>query len=116
MSENAQNPAAQNPSKADTSSSDYERAWKAFNYMNYIVNCLPTSTYEQAIQDQIQTIQANCSDLVGFESAGQGQLSGSEGAKLMIAFANQLQKSPIPLVVNLAGDIISRSNDIASLS
>ncbi|HTF66740.1 MAG TPA: hypothetical protein VK638_29055, partial [Edaphobacter sp.] len=57
MTENAQIPAAQNPSKADASYLDYEPTWRAFNQIQIIVNNLPSSTYEEAIQDKLGGIQ-----------------------------------------------------------
>jgi hypothetical protein len=109
MPENTQIPGAQNPSKADTSYLDYESAWKAFNYIQFIVKNLPSSTYEEAIQAKVADIQLVCTNIIGglyVEGIpGSDQLSPSDAAKLMIPFAQQLQTSANTGIANLGGFI-----------
>lgn len=110
MPENAQIPATQNPSKADASYLDYEPTWRAFNQIQIIVNNLPSSTYEEAIQDKLGGIQQTSKFMLE-EPPGTDQLSASDAAsvaaKLMMPYAQQLQTSADTGIANLAGFILS---------
>jgi len=101
MSENAKNPAATNPSKADTSDSsyDYESAWKGLNQILFITQfMMGSNTYEPGIQDQLQYIQDVCANV--FECNPQfpawGKLSASDAAKLITPLAQQMAAAPLP--------------------
>jgi len=121
MTESAQIPAAQNPSKADTSYWDCQPAWLTFNHILFIVTSLPTSSYEQAIQVQIQNIQGICQNMVGryegvLPKPDPGQLSPSDAAKLIAPLAAQLQASASPYVAEFGDNLVHCNNDMASLS
>lgn len=116
MTENAQNPAAQNPGKADTSDLEYESTWKTYNYIQFIVKNLPSSTYEEAIQAKVADIQLCCTNMIGglyVEGIpGSDQLSPSDAAKQMMPYAQQLQTSANTGIANLAGFILTWCQNI----
>jgi len=120
MTENAQIPAAQNPSKADTSYWDCQPAWLAFNHILFIVTYLPTSSYEQAIQGQIQNIEGYCGLMVWRKTGDlprpESGLNPSDAAKLIAPFAAQLQASASPYVAEFGASLVHYNNDMASLS
>jgi hypothetical protein len=107
MPENAQIPAATNPSKAGASYLDYAPTWRAFNYIQIIVDNLPMSTYEYAIQANVGDIQTICKYKYEMQLPGTDQLSASDAAKLMMPYAQQLQTSADTGIANLAGFILS---------
>jgi len=112
MTENAQNPAVQNPSKADTSY-EYETAWKGFNHILYIVQNLPQSTYEQAVQDKLRDIQQYCSSACE-ELLLWHYITPSDAAKRIEPLGEQLQASANGAVASMAPRIINPCKDMAS--
>jgi len=109
MSENAKNPAATNPSKADTSDSyDYESAWKGLNQILFITQFMMSNAdaYEQAIQDKLYDIQLGCTNVFDDkpENPAWGKLSASDAAKLITPWPNRLRRlrsSPTHPFLNL---------------
>lgn len=116
MTENAQNPGDQNPSKADASY-EYETAWKGFNHILYIVQNLPKSTYEQAIQDKLQDIQQYCSSACqNLLLMCQYGMDPSEAAKRIAPLADQLQASACGGVASMAPFIANPCKDMATFA
>lgn len=117
MTENAKNPAAQNPSKADASY-EYELAWKGFNHISVVVNViLEWGTYEQAIQDKLRDIQQYCTSTCQnlMWQCGYGMYP-SEGAKRIAPLAEQLQASADPFTGSTAECIAARNKNMGSLA
>jgi hypothetical protein len=120
MTENAQNPAAQNPGNAETFW-DYESTWKGFNQISYIIQNLPMSTYEQAAQDHLNGIQdPYCLDTLEVDYIHKlGQLSPSDAAKLIAPLAEQMAAAPVhtyPTIFETGNNVLECCKNIESLS
>ena len=119
MTENVQNPAAQNPSKADTSFLEYEPYWKGFNEILYIFHSSSQSINNVQLE-WLRPVAETCDqETVGGPAQGptvipgRGQLSASDAAKRLIACAQQLQTSANTAIAGLAGYILTWSQNIA---
>jgi len=121
MTENTKIPAAQNPSKADTSFSfqEYAPYWKAFNEMLYILNFLPQSAWDGIYQTPLNDIMNYCvPDTNGILAnfPGWGQLSASDAAKLIAPLAEQIKASPSQGLPEFGYAIADSCKKIESLS
>jgi hypothetical protein len=118
MTENDQNPAATNPSKADTSY-DYETAWKGLNKILFITQYVMDT---QGVQDELQTIQQLCELAItcsGPPIPAWGKLSASDAVKLITPLAQQMAAAPLPTyqpIFEAGYGILEYCKNIASLS
>lgn len=122
MTENTQNPAATNPSSPDTSALEPAfTGWKMYNHIHFIIDNLPLSTYEQAIQDKFQDINQRCADMCANPALMQVPAICSRNSALMNLetavgiiepLGEQLQASPCLQVASYAQFIINPCKDL----